>query len=169
MEGTEAGLVATREADAEGRVTIAEIARQAGVSVPTVPPVVNGRSDVPPRTRARVEGLDSPWAVEIIRSVEEVSPGAVVGTVVSAIRGRSGSAREWMRNLRARASDGAVFVTPALEPVLHEDLRILGVPLVAVDPAGSSVLGVPTIGAAKWSGGTAVTQHCRPWDTAGSV
>ncbi|MDL2078021.1 LacI family DNA-binding transcriptional regulator [Streptomyces sp. GXMU-J15] len=168
----------------EGRVTITEIARQAGVSVPTVSRVVNGRSDVSPRTRARVEDLlrahgyrkrvsstaatlvdlvfndlDSPWAVEIIRGVEEVAHAAGVGTVVSAIHGRSGDAREWMRNLRARASDGVVLVTSALEPVLHEELRALGVPLVVVDPAGSPLLDVPTIGAANWSGGLAATEH----------
>ncbi|MGX1563484.1 LacI family DNA-binding transcriptional regulator [Streptomyces sp. NPDC055506] len=178
--------MAAREADAEGRVTITEIARQAGVSVPTVSRVVNGRSDVSPQTRARVEellrrhgyrkrpaapgtraalldlvfnDLDSPWAVEIIRGVEEVAHAAGVGTVVSAIHGRSGDAREWMRNLRARASDGVILVTSALEPVLHEELRILGVPLVVVDPAGSPALDAPTIGAANWSGGMAATEH----------
>ncbi|MFI6210187.1 LacI family DNA-binding transcriptional regulator [Streptomyces sp. NPDC051041] len=184
--------MAAREAGAEapseerGRVTITEIARQAGVSVPTVSRVVNGRSDVSPGTRARVEDLlrrygyrrrpaasgaraalidlvfddlDSPWAVEIIRGVEEVAHAAGVGTVVSAIHGRSGDAREWMRNLRARASDGVILVTSALEPVLHEELRILGVPLVVVDPAGSPALDVPTVGAANWSGGMAATEH----------
>ncbi|MDT0399409.1 MULTISPECIES: LacI family DNA-binding transcriptional regulator [Streptomyces] len=180
------GRVAAHGGGAGGRVTITEIARQAGVSVPTVSRVVNGRSDVSPGTRARVEellrrhgyrkrpaaspsraalldlvfnDLDSPWAVEIIRGVEEAAHGAGAGTVVSAIHGRSGDAREWMRNLRARASDGVVLVTSALEPTLHEELRILGVPLVVVDPAGSPALDVPTIGAANWSGGMAATGH----------
>jgi LacI family transcriptional regulator len=186
------GQLAAHEADAEeapeerGKVTITEIARQAGVSVPTVSRVVNGRSDVAPGTRARVEDLlrrhgyrkrasaagaraalldlvfndlDSPWAVEIIRGVEEVAHAAGVGTVVSAIHGRSGDAREWMQNLRARASDGVILVTSVLEPVLHEELRILGVPIVVVDPAGSPALDVPTIGAANWAGGMAATEH----------
>ncbi|MER5435372.1 LacI family DNA-binding transcriptional regulator [Streptomyces sp. NPDC002588] len=172
---------------ADGKVTITEIARRAGVSVPTVSRVVNGRSDVSPRTRARVEellrehgyrkrpaapsparaalldlvfnDLDSPWAVEIIRGVEEVAHAAGAGTVVSAIHGRSGDAREWMRNLRARASDGVILVTSALEPTLHEQLRILGVPLVVVDPTGSPALDTPTVGAANWSGGLAATEH----------
>ena len=38
-----------------GRPTIANIAAQAGVSVPTVSKVINGRSDVSPETRLRVE------------------------------------------------------------------------------------------------------------------
>ncbi|MFF5342611.1 LacI family DNA-binding transcriptional regulator [Streptomyces althioticus] len=175
-----------QETEAGSRVTIAEIARQAGVSVPTVSRVVNGRSDVAPRTRARVEDLlrrhgyrrraassptrpalldlvfnrlDSPWAVEIIRGVEEEAHTAGVGMVVSAIHGLSGDAREWIRGLRARASGGVVLVTSALESSLHEELRILGVPLVVVDPDGSPGLDVPTVGAANWSGGLAATQH----------
>ena len=45
---------------AAGRVTIAAIAREAGVSVPTVSRVLNGRSDVAPQTRERVEELLQP-------------------------------------------------------------------------------------------------------------
>ncbi|WP_158715543.1 LacI family DNA-binding transcriptional regulator, partial [Streptomyces sp. NRRL S-481] len=37
--------------------TLAEIAREAGVSAPTVSKVLNGRADVAPATRARVEEL----------------------------------------------------------------------------------------------------------------
>ena len=40
-----------------GRVTIADVADAAGVSVPTVSKVINGRADVAPATRARVERL----------------------------------------------------------------------------------------------------------------
>ena len=97
-------------------MTIKTIAQAAGVSVPTVSRVLNGRSDVSPRTRERVEqllqqhgyrrravpaagraglidlvfnDLDSPWAVEIIRGVEDVTHAAGVGTVVSAVHRRS--------------------------------------------------------------------------------
>ncbi|MER5178408.1 LacI family DNA-binding transcriptional regulator [Streptomyces sp. NPDC002896] len=168
------------------KVTITAIAQEAGVSVPTVSRVVNGRSDVSAATRARVEellrrhgyrrrpqapgeraslldlvfnDLDSPWAVEIIRGVEEVAHASGVGTVVSAIHNRAGSARQWMQNLRARASDGVILVTSVLEPGLHEELHRLGVPLVVVDPAGSPAFEVPTVGATNWAGGMAATEH----------
>ncbi|AJZ85554.1 LacI family DNA-binding transcriptional regulator [Streptomyces antimycoticus] len=171
---------------ARPKVTITAIAREAGVSVPTVSRVVNGRSDVAPATRARVEDLlrvhgyrrrqrvpgdhaalvdlvfndlDSPWAVEIIRGVEEVAHQDGVGTVVSAIHGRAGSARQWLKNLRARASDGVILVTSVLEPVVHEELRRLNVPIVVVDPAGSPALDAPTVGATNWAGGMAATEH----------
>src|SRR3712207_9506900 len=148
-------------------VTITDIAAEAGVSVPTVSRVLNGRSDVAPRTRERVEqllrdhgyqrrgsrakprarlvdlvfnDLDSPWAVEIIRGVEEGAHAAGVGTVVSAIHRRASAARAWLDNLMSRASDGAIFVTSELDPELHDELRTLRVPAVVIDPAG-----VPTL------------------------
>ncbi|MFE9724335.1 LacI family DNA-binding transcriptional regulator [Streptomyces sp. NPDC005794] len=178
--------VTTQGPGRPAKVTITEIAREAGVSVPTVSRVVNGRSDVSPATRARVEDLlrrhgyqrrptspgdravlvdlvfndlDSPWAVEIIRGVEEVAHEAGVGTVVSAIHDRAGAAQQWMTNLRARASDGVILVTSVLEPGLHDELRLLGVPLVVIDPAGSPAMDVPTVGATNWTGGMSATEH----------
>jgi LacI family transcriptional regulator len=174
-------------AEDEGRrVTITAIAREAGVSVPTVSRVLNGRSDVAPSTRERVEellrthgyrrratrtrvssslidlvfnDLDSPWAVEIIRGVEDVAHAAGVGTVVSAIHRRSTSARQWLQNLRTRATDGVIFVTSDLTPPLHAELRRLNIPMVVVDPAGVPAIDVPTIGATNWAGGLAATEH----------
>ncbi len=168
------------------RITITAIAQEAGVSVPTVSRVLNGRNDVAPQTRERVEellrrhgyrrrvsrsragaslidlvfnDLDSPWAVEIIRGVEDVAHAAGVGTVVSAIHRRSTSARQWMQNLRTRATDGVILVTHDLAPPLHAELRRLNVPMVLVDPAGIPNLDIPTIGATNWAGGLRATEH----------
>ena len=185
-------------------VTITEIAVEAGVSVPTVSRVLNGRSDVAPQTRARVEqllrdhgyrrrgtrggrpgdpvpgargagdggspgrarlvdlvfnDLDSPWAVEVIRGVEEGAHAAGVGTVVTAIHRRASATRQWLDNLAARASDGVVLVTTDLDPALDAELRALRVPAVVIDPAGVPALDVPTIGATNWAGGISATEH----------
>ncbi|MEV0643893.1 LacI family DNA-binding transcriptional regulator [Phytomonospora sp. NPDC050363] len=169
-----------------GRVTISEIAAEAGVSVPTVSRVINGRSDVAPGTRRRVEDilalrgyrrrnsrdkerarlidlvfndLDSPWAVEIIRGVEDAAHAAGVGTVVSAIHRETTSARQWLQNLRARASDGVILVTSKLDSPQREELRRLEVPTVVVDPVGGSSADTPTIGATNWAGGLSATEH----------
>lgn len=45
------------EVEVGARVTLAEVAKEAGVSAPTVSKVLNGRSDVSSTTRARVERL----------------------------------------------------------------------------------------------------------------
>ncbi|MGY1668098.1 LacI family DNA-binding transcriptional regulator [Geodermatophilus sp. SYSU D00696] len=173
--------------ESQGRaITIAAIAAEAGVSLPTVSRVLNGRSDVAPRTRERVEqllrehgyqrrggrardrarlvdlvfnDLDSPWAVEIIRGVEEAAHAEGVGTVVSAIHRRASATRAWLENLGARASDGAILVTSELDPTLRSELEELQVPAVVIDPAGVASLDVPTIGATDWAGGLSATDH----------
>ncbi|MGX5656915.1 LacI family DNA-binding transcriptional regulator [Geodermatophilus nigrescens] len=173
--------------ESQGRaVTIAAIAAEAGVSLPTVSRVLNGRSDVAPHTRERVEALlrehgyqrrggrprerarlvdlvfndlDSPWALEIIRGVEDAAHAEGVGTVVSAIHRRVSATRAWLENLAARASDGVILVTSELDPVLGSELRDLQVPAVVIDPAGVPSLDVPTVGATDWAGGLSATDH----------
>ncbi|TQJ34610.1 LacI family DNA-binding transcriptional regulator [Arthrobacter sp. SLBN-122] len=169
-------------------VTISAIAAEAGVSVPTVSRVLNGRSDVSPRTRERVEALlrehgyqrrgsrpavrsglidlvfndlDSPWAVEIIRGVEEAANEAGASTVVSAIHRSASttSTRQWLDNVSARASDGAILVTTELDSSLRAELQRLDVPAVVIDPAGVPDLDVPTIGATNWTGAVSATEH----------
>lgn len=168
-------------------VTISAIAAAAGVSIPTVSRVLNGRSDVAPATRARIENLlreygyrrrgvqaapsnvvdlvfndlDSPWAVEIIRGVEEALNAEGMSVVVSAIHRRGGadSTRRWLDTLGARTSDGAILVTTDLDSFLHAELQRLNLPVVVVDPAGVPDLEVPTIGATNWTGAVTATEH----------
>lgn len=168
------------------KITIADIAAEAGVSVPTVSRVINGRSDVSATTRERIEqllnshgyqrrtasgrnssglidlvfnDLDSPWAVEIIRGVEDVAHAAGIGTVVSAIHRKTSSAKQWLDNLRSRSTEGVIFVTSTLEPPQQAELRRLNIPIVVVDPAGVPTQDAPTIGAANWAGGMRATEH----------
>jgi LacI family transcriptional regulator, galactose operon repressor len=170
---------------ARRRVTIAEIAEEAGVSVPTVSRVLNGRMDVAPDTRNRVEqllqrneyrrrnaprgghaslidlvfnDLDSPWAVEIIRGVEDVSHDVGVGVVVSAVHSQATSERRWWQNVQARASDGVILVTSHLHSQLQAELT-RHLPTVVVDPAGFPSAELPTIGATNWAGGLSATEH----------
>ena len=167
-------------------VTIAMIARLAGVSVPTVSRVINGRSDVAPDTRERVEALlnrhgyrrrspsrrtdaalidlvfndlDSPWAVEIIRGVEDVGQTSGVGTVVSAIHWRISSAKQWLDNMRTRSTEGIIFVTSMVNPPLQAELRRLHLPVVIIDPAGVDPQESPTIGATNWAGSLSANQY----------
>ncbi len=123
------------------RVTIAHIADAAGVSVPTVSKVVNGRSDVAPQTRERVERmlqehgyrrptparetraplldvvfneLESPWAMEIIKGVEEVARENGLGVVLSAQEGPGALGRTWVEAVAARRSAGLILVVSEL-------------------------------------------------------
>ncbi len=172
-------------------VTISAIAAEAGVSAPTVSRVLNGRGDVAPETRERIENLlrlrgyrrrgsrgdgqrrgeriglidlvfndlDSPWAVEIIRGVEDAAHGMDSGIAVSAIHRQASSTRKWLQNVRSRASDGAVLVTTDLDSELRSELEELHIPVVVIDPVGLSDLTVPTIGCTNWAGGLSATTH----------
>jgi DNA-binding LacI/PurR family transcriptional regulator len=168
------------------RVTLADVARAAGVSSPTVSKVVNGRADVAPETRVRIEQLlreagyrrrtparngradlldlvfnelESPWAVEIIRGVEEVARDHRLGVVLSAQEGPGALGRTWVDAVAARRSAGVILVVSELSREQTERLRARSIPFVVVDPAGEPAPDVPSVGATNWNGGLAATRH----------
>jgi LacI family transcriptional regulator, xylobiose transport system transcriptional regulator len=167
------------------RVTISDIADAAGVSVPTVSKVVNGRADVAPATRARVERLlvehgyqrrsrvseaaqlldvvfnelESPWAMEIVKGVEEVARENGLGVVLSAREGPGALGRSWVDAVAARRSAGLILVVSDLSGDAASRLSARGIPFVIVDPAGEPAADVPSVGATNWNGGVAATRH----------
>lgn len=172
--------------DALAPVTIAAIAEEAGVSVPTVSKVINGRLDVASSTRARVEEvirrtgyrprraassgrvgllelvfhqLDSPWALEIITSVEHVAAQHRLGVVLSELGGAHRPRQQWLDDVLRRRPRGVIFVLSELEPEQRRQLETRSIPYVVVDTAGEQPQGVPTVGSANWAGGLAATRH----------
>lgn len=168
------------------RVTMADIAREAGVSVPTVSKVLNGRGDVASETRAKVQeavtahryrrrgsaqharaglidlviaDIDTPWALEVVRGAEQAAARAGVGLVLTTTHGTPVGGPRWMRTLAARRSDGLVLVITAPAPTAVEELAELHTPLVLLDPVGGSDPTLPTVGATNWAGGRAATEH----------
>ena len=168
------------------RTTLAAIAAEAGVSLPTVSKVVNGRPDVAPDTRALVErllgereyhrtrprrgrrsglvdlifnGLDSPWAVEILRGVEDWCAGHAMGAAVSAVRHGSARPASWTSALASHDTDGVILVTSELTLPQLRQVRDEGIPLVVVDPVSLPDPDLPSVGATNWAGGLAATEH----------
>jgi LacI family transcriptional regulator len=167
---------------------MSEIAAAAGVSVPTVSKVVNGRPDVAPGTRSTIEellrergyssrrsrpkervglidlvfvDLGSPWAMAILAGVEETAYRAGSGVVVSAVHGRHRTRPDdrWLENLATRRSDGVLLILSELSKGQQTRLDALGVPVVVVDPAGTPAPGMPSVGATNWAGGLAAAEH----------
>jgi LacI family transcriptional regulator len=172
--------------DAVRKTTLAAIAAEAGVSLPTVSKVVNGRPDVSPSTRARVEqlldqhqyprngqraprrsglidlvfaGLDSPWAVEILRGVEEWGAEHSVAIAVSSVRHGDARPASWTSAIASHHSDGVILVTTTLTVAQVAQLRGAGIPLVVIDPANTPPPDIPSVGATNWAGGLAATEH----------
>lgn len=167
------------------RVTIAAVARRAGVSVPTVSKVVNGRSDVAAETRGRVETairelgyrrldrrthrsqlievlfheLESAWALEILMGVEQVAREHDLAVVVSEMQGRHSPSRDWIEGVLARRPMGVIAVFSDLSAELRAQLQSRGIPLVVVDPTGEPLHDTPSVGATNWNGGLAATRH----------
>ena len=168
------------------QTTIAHIAAKAGVSAPTVSKVINGRADVSPETRLRVEAvirengyersrksvrpapllevifheLESDWALEIIMGVEAVArrerPGRRPVRDAGPPDARTKLDRGCPRPSPDRDDRGPV--RPERRTAGDCSSRA-GVPLVVVDPTGEPLHDTPSIGATNWSGGLAATRH----------
>jgi LacI family transcriptional regulator len=177
---------AATEPAGRSRPTLAEIAEAAGVSLPTVSKVVNGRADVAASTRAKIEqllgernyrhpgvrpgrrsglidvvfaGLDSPWAMEILRGIEKWCSAHAMAAAVSAVRHGSARPASWTSALASHDTDGVLLVTSELTTDQLRQLREEDIPLVMVDPANLPEPDLPSVGATNWAGGIAATQH----------
>jgi LacI family transcriptional regulator len=165
--------------------TIAGIAAEAGVSAPTVSKVINGRSDVSLATRQRVEAvirehgyerskrsarsaplievifheLESDWALEIIKGVEQVARESDLAVVLSEMQGRRTPGRRWIDGVLERRPIGVIAVMADLSEGQRALLASRNIPLVVVDPTGEPLHDTPSIGASNWSGGLAATRH----------
>jgi LacI family xylobiose transport system transcriptional regulator len=171
--------------EASGRVTLAAVAKEAGVSMPTVSKVLNGRSDVSRTTRAKVERLldahgyrrrgraasrsplvelvfhelDSIWAMELIRGVENVARENRATVVLTESGTRHTPAPEWLPGVLRRRPLGVVLVFSALPEDIKRQLGLAAIPFVVIDPAGDPDPDVPSVGSANWAGGLAATRH----------
>jgi LacI family transcriptional regulator len=162
-----------------GRPTLASIAAAAGVSLPTVSKVVNGKHDVAPATRAHVQqlleqhnyvpvarraptdvlvdvvftALESPWAVEILRGITESGLEVVVSSQ------SRGSDKDWVQSLIAGGRRGALVVTSRLTAADQRRLGRSKLPVVVIDPVDMPGQDVPSVGATNWAGGLSATEH----------
>jgi len=171
--------------DGSQRVKLNELADQAGVSLSTVSKVLNGRTDVSASTRARVEAilasggyqrraglpargtlielvfpeLETAWAMEIIRGVENVARANGLSIVLSESGTRHSPDAKWIEGVLRRRPVGVVLVFSDLAEEAKAQLRSRAIPFVVVDPAGDPAADVPSVGSANWSGGLAATRH----------
>ena len=173
------------EQSASPRVKLHELAEEAGVSLSTVSKVLNGRSDVAAATRGRVEALldqhgyqrrmglpnrntlielvfpelETAWAMEIIRGVENVASQNGLSVVLTESGTRHSPAPDWITGVLRRRPVGVVLVFSDLAEDSKAQLRSRAIPFVVVDPAGDPAPDVPSVGSANWSGGLMATRH----------
>lgn len=179
-------MTGPRPASRTGSATMAVIADEVGVSVATVSKVLNGRSDVAPETRARVEAslerhryrrrakrrspgtsqidlvfheFNSLWTMEIIAGVEAATASSGVDVVLSQLRGRHRPPQEWLDGVLARRPLGVLLVLCHLTRAQQQQLERQEIPFVAVDTDSATSASVPTVGSNNWNGGLLAARH----------
>ncbi|MDN3495728.1 substrate-binding domain-containing protein [Planococcus sp. APC 4015] len=169
---------------AEQNATLAEIASAAGVSVPTVSRVLNGRPGISAPKRQEIErlledrgyerrkprrgtslidfvisSLETQWATELLRGAQAEAARAGADLVVTATDGRPAGSPDWIERLAARGTDGVVLVVSELDPSARDELSRLHVPVVVIDPVGTDTDAYATVSATDWVGGREATEH----------
>jgi len=167
------------------RPKIADVAAAAGVSVPTVSKVLNGRTHVSDATRAKVQqaldeldyskrnapaaqpgmlqlvvnNFDSPWVLATMEGVEAAADR--LGYAVAYVRAEHVSADRWrkLREPSANRLDGVMLLAPRSGSRLVTLVRSLKIPAVAIDPEGTEGLDIPSVSPASFSGALAAVGH----------
>jgi DNA-binding LacI/PurR family transcriptional regulator len=166
---------------------MATIAREAGVSVPTVSKVLNGWSEVAPHTRERVEqllrergyvrrrgdrsgaaqsmievvidSLDNSWAAALLAGLESACFERNFGIAVSVARPGRRDDHEWVDTAIARGSRGVVAALVELTRSQRRRLDSAGIPCVVLDPVATPDESIYSVGATNWAGGRMATEH----------
>jgi LacI family transcriptional regulator len=171
----------------DSRPTIAQIAQNAGVSVPTVSKVLNGRTDVSLPTRKRVEQvieeygfvrnraaralrkgktglidlilprLDDEYYLPILEGVAQILREAGVRLVLTSTDYMSEQEVQWIDMVTDHSTDGILLVLPSDEAIEH--LERSGLPFVLIHNQGGQRSTVPSVTITSWEGGFTATTH----------
>lgn len=168
--------------DTRGRVTIHDVAREAGVSVATVSKVINGRYGVALSTSEKVQGVIDrlgyesslvarslrsrrtnvigvvvaefePFSTELLKGISTALAGSGYELLAySGGQGGVGWERRYLSRLGGTLIDGAILVTPT---VVEPSSHL---PVVAVDPH-TGPTGLPTVDSDNLAGAVRATEY----------
>lgn len=177
------------ETEIRARATLASVAALAGVSIPTVSKVINGREDVAPSTRKRilealkqseyrppgqrhalaapastlidvaVDSVTTAYYAEVMDGVLESAEGSGAEIVLSKTGHTHLPAAERAEKMQAQGRRGLLLVTSRWTPREIREVKKRGIAVVVIDPINPPGPGVPSVGATNWSGGKAATEH----------
>lgn len=171
----------------DGRPTIAQIAQIAGVSVPTVSKVLNGRADVAPPTRERVEQvieqygfvrnraaralrkgktglvdmilprLDDEYFLPILQGAAQVLREAGFRLLLTSSSDQPEEEVRGIDTLADHSMDGILVILPSEETVAY--LEQSGLRFVLIHSQGGLLSMVPSVRITSWEGGYVATSH----------
>lgn len=167
------------------RVTLASVAAEAGVSLTTMSKVLNGRTDVAPATRARLEEhlrrsgyrrrgsgrrnpsvelvlreLRAPLSLEVIDGVREAAAASGLALTLTVVGDQQADGDGlWLDAVLRRRPTGVIVVSYSIDADATAKLRLRDIPVVVVEPVDVVAPGIPVVGVAHWSAGVAATRH----------
>ena len=173
----------------ESRMTIAQIANEAGVSITTVSKVLNHMPGVAPATRERVEKiiahrqyvqshaarqlrksqsglidlvimrLEGGYDLGIMHGVQDVLEATGHRLVVFATHEDGDLEQRWLRRVLEQASDGVLLLQPYARTSLTNVLIENHLPFVAIGDRNDQQVAFPSIGSTIWQGGYTATEY----------
>src|SRR4051812_16575060 len=167
------GTAVAREMSVQ-RATLSAIAKEAGVSVPTVSKVVNGRTDVAPETRSRIETLlvshgyvargaggvqpatravalvfdamQTTNNLEILRGALEAASAESIDVVVDVVPDDPLGAA-WAGQMAAARREGMILVTSSINSQQWRHFVEQQIRIVTIDPVNLPSADLPSVGA----------------------
>lgn len=170
------------------RVTIADVAREAGVSKTTVSRVINAKGEVDGSTAARVReviaelgyvpssgavglargnsrtvgmlvpSLAWPWMGEVLQGVVDTVEAAGYGLLLFTISRGAESVEHFIGQVSARAFDGLLVVEPENTMDKITELHRKGLPVVLIDDRGHHP-DFPSVVTTNREGGASAARH----------
>jgi LacI family xylobiose transport system transcriptional regulator len=165
-------------------LTVAAVAKLAGVSTATVSKVLNGQTGVGSATRHRVEALllehgyrrpavteptaaidvvfygsFGDLATQVLEGVERVARRQELAVVFTNVLNPVPGTRSWSEQILARRPFGVIGVHAHLTSEQRGQFAVSGIPSVAIDPLGEPSQDTPSVGATNWNGGVTAARH----------
>lgn len=168
------------------KVTVAELAHQAQVSIPTISKVLNNKPGVSVETRERVQKLieetgylprkssnrlqthtiellishpHSAWADEILVGTLAGLEGSGYSPIVSARPPSGWDFDQWHREVLSHHSSGAIICLTHIAESGIQSLLDSGLRTIMIDPTGIVPPNTPVIGSADYQGCKDATRH----------
>jgi len=171
------------------RSTMAQIAKEAGVSTTTVSKVLNELPGVGASTRVRIRQvierfdyvqnhaarnlrkrqsylidlvimrLEGGYDVGIMHGIQDALEESGYRLVVFSTNEKEASQRLWLRRLLDQSTDGVLLLLPFEQIGLADTLMAQGIPFVAIGDRNEPTMAFPTIGSTIWLGGYAATEY----------
>lgn len=171
------------------RLTMVEIAREAGVSTTTVSKVLNGLPGVGDKTRARIQQLidqndyvqnhaarhlrkgqsglidlvfmrlEGGYDLGIMHGIQEVLDEKGYRLVIFATNEDEPTERLWLRRILDLSSDGVLLLLPYERIGIADTLIAQHIPFVAIGDRNEPTTVFPTIGSTIWLGGYTATEY----------